>query len=275
MNSVASSGFGKIRIHPLSIILAQLLLAGAVNAQISKTVTDGHVPPGVAPGNPTASYPVSGIDNINLFNGNVNLSIPLAVIGGRGNAGYAMTLRVESYKWRVRENLQVQMWDPGNEFPPEYYWETYWRAPEFNFHHSAGYTPGKLVGVWAVDTPPPTGFSCQNTIYTSQVLTRLQFYAPDGSMVELYDKKNQGNAASYNFCTWSGGYNRGRVFVTADGESMTFISDSDISDNPNNGTHHEFAPTGYLLFRDGTRYRIVSGAVTWIRDRNGNQARLE
>lgn len=86
MNSVASSGFGKIRIHPLSIILAQLLLAGAVNAQISKTVTDGHVPPGVAPGNPTASYPVSGIDNINFFNGNVNLAIPLAVIGGRGNA---------------------------------------------------------------------------------------------------------------------------------------------------------------------------------------------
>jgi hypothetical protein len=31
------------------------------------------------------------------------------------------------------------------------------------------------------------------------------------------------------------------------------------------------AASGYLMFRDGTRYRIDSGMVTWIRDRNGNR----
>jgi YD repeat-containing protein len=63
---------------------------------------------------------------------------------------------------------------------------------------------------------------------------------------------------------------RGKVFVTGDGTSATFISDSDIYDSAwvNSET---FYPSGYLLLRDGTRYRIDTGSVSWIRDRNGNK----
>jgi hypothetical protein len=52
---------------------------------------------------------------------------------------------------------------------------------------------------------------------------------------------------------------------------MTFISDSNISDNLNANLTYEFLPSGYLLMKDGSRYRIDSGRVSWIRDRNGNK----
>jgi YD repeat-containing protein len=60
------------------------------------------------------------------------------------------------------------------------------------------------------------------------------------------------------------------VFVTSDGTSATFVSDADVTDyiydNPANTRQ-----SGYLMLRDGTRYRIDGGKVTWMRDRNGNK----
>jgi len=38
-----------------------------------------------------------------------------------------------------------------------------------------------------------------------------------------------------------------------------------------NATPEAYSISGYLLLRDGTRYRIDGGLVTWIRDRNGNK----
>jgi len=52
---------------------------------------------------------------------------------------------------------------------------------------------------------------------------------------------------------------------------MTFVSDSTVYDfNPGTGAGF-FVVSGYLQFRGGTTYRIDSGLVTWIRDRNGNE----
>jgi len=65
---------------------------------------------------------------------------------------------------------------------------------------------------------------------------------------------------------------RGKVFVTADGTAAMFISDTDIYDNPFAGDGPQiFYPSGYLMLRDGTRYRIDGGQVSWVVDRNGNK----
>jgi YD repeat-containing protein len=63
---------------------------------------------------------------------------------------------------------------------------------------------------------------------------------------------------------------RGNVFVTADGTSATFVSDNNIYDDPFTDGASPLL-SGYLLLRDGTRYRFDNNKLSWIRDRNGNK----
>ncbi|MFL6286024.1 MAG: RHS repeat domain-containing protein [Pyrinomonadaceae bacterium] len=103
-------------------------------------------------------------------------------------------------------------------------------------------------------------------------LTRLSFTTSDGTEYELRDIRTGGTAHNARG-TSNPVYSRGRVFITADGNSATFISDSDVTEqflfDPDNIRPDR--PSGYLMFADGTRYRIDSGNVSWVRDRNGNQ----
>src|SRR5437588_12471304 len=60
-----------------------------MRAQTNPTseVTQGFTPAAIAPGSPAGSYALSGFDTVNLFNGKVNVRLPLLDIGGRGEAG--------------------------------------------------------------------------------------------------------------------------------------------------------------------------------------------
>ena len=49
-----------------------------------------------------------------------------------------------------------------------------------------------------------------------------------------------------------------------------FTSDTDIVDSAT-GPNNDVFVSGYLVMRDGTRYRIDNSLVTWMRDRNGNK----
>ncbi|HXQ38626.1 MAG TPA: RHS repeat domain-containing protein, partial [Anaerolineales bacterium] len=60
---------------------------------------------------------------------------------------------------------------------------------------------------------------------------------------------------------------RGNTFVSADGTSVTFISETPIDEQ----FTYSRSLFGYLMLRDGTRYRIDNGLVSWMRDRNGNK----
>jgi hypothetical protein len=110
------------------------------------------------------------------------------------------------------------------------------------------------------------------------MLTRLTFTAADGTEFELRDQLTDGKPAyllDVLPCSNTGN-SRGQVFVTADGTSATFISDTPIFDykfsaRSPTSNNHRFSPSGYLLFKDGTRYRISGGLVTEIQDRNGNR----
>jgi hypothetical protein len=103
-----------------------------------------------------------------------------------------------------------------------------------------------------------------------KTITRLTFTVPGGTEFELRDQLLSGQPATVAYCA-PGPPSRGTVFVTADGTSATFVSDTTIYDEPMPGWEPVIYPSGYLMLKDGTRYRIDDGVVSWIRDRNGNK----
>jgi RHS repeat-associated protein len=241
-----------------------IFLASNVNAQSS--ATDGRTPPGLAPGAPAGSYGLSGFENVNLFNGNLNLSLPLLQIGGRGGARSGMNLTLDSTHWTVErtegssEDPEVyNLYNPGTHPPiiggggsgtPA----SFDVSPELWEGLRVGYGPGVLQG----------RFARWGRTGSSPTLTRLTFTAPDGTEYELRDVLTNGKPLTGN------PRNRGTVFVSAGGSSITFVSNQAITDVYSG--HGLTAPlSGYLMMADGTRYQISEGLVTSIRDRNGNQ----
>jgi RHS repeat-associated protein len=248
--------------------LLVLLLTSSINAQTS--VTDGHTPLGMAVGAPVGSYGLSDLDQVDLFSGNLNFAIPLMSIGGRGTAGFTMTLRPNGnrFHWRVIHTVQQTCGQHGctitghTYFPSINWWATIASQP--------GYTPGVLIGRKSGESPTqPVGCPDGTSIWGS-TLTRITFSTEDGTEYELRDQLLAGQPQPLPGGTCGGQAGlRGKVWQTADGTALTFISDDNIYDHSSNP--QTFYPSGYLLFRDGTRYRIDNGAVSWIRDRNGNQ----
>jgi RHS repeat-associated protein len=250
----------------VGITLLFLLIVTSAQAQTSNT--DGSTPLGLAPGAPAGSQVLSDFENVNPFNGNLNFQLPLLPVGGRGTAAYKLALAIER-KWRIERVAGTQ--GLYSYFPSLDWWGGI----------RPGYSPGTLqgrrVGEGVVECPRPQG---QTTPLYALSLTRLTFTAPDGTEFELRDKLTNGQPKSgwfhTNPCpTTDDGTSRGREFITVDGTSATFISDEDIYDAiliiNGGGGENVFYPSGYLMLRDGTRYRIESGVVKWMRDRNGNR----
>ena len=228
------------RVRRFAGLIALLLLL--VQVARSQSSTDGLTPPPLTPGAPAGSYPLSGMENINLFNGNLNFHLPLLKVGGRGDVQTTVTLKIDQ-RWRIEE------------LPPGLFYATYnwWTA------RSVGYGPGLMDFREMIEGDP----SCEtNPFGPYKILLRLTFTAPDGTEYELRDKLSNGEP--FNEFTCSVHQSRGREFVTADGTSATFIADEEI------GQSHGF-DKGWLILRDGTRYRIVdAGLVDFMLDRNGN-----
>src|SRR5688572_2939475 len=248
-----------------SVFLLSAILAGyATNAGAQNTsLTDGQTPPGMQPGAPAGSYLLSGLDNVNLFNGNLNFRLPLLQVGGRGEAQHMINLIIERH-WRI-ERFQNCLSCTAFDYPVDVSWST------LRGGYGPGFMEGRVSEEWiSCPTPPLTQDVWRN-------YTRLTFTTPDGTEHELTDKLTGGALLINNQnCTGlprnQADSHRGKVFKTRDGSSMTFISDSAIYDADfyNIGVNNLY-PTGNLFLRDGTRYRIEGGLVKWIRDRNGNQ----
>ena len=236
--------------------MSALLLFPFANAVAQQQATDGATPLGLSPGAPAGSYPLSDFENVNLFNGTLNVALPLVKVGGRGEAGYTLTLRID-HKWLV----QKEPYDgqpPTNIYTPQPSWWT-----------DMGWAPVYSIGRMEMRQGGSRDFVLGSGgcgYIHRQTLTRLTFTAPDGTEYELRDQATNGQPVNAT-CT---AYNRGAIFVTSDGSAATFISDSNIFDyqydNPGNA-----APSGYMMLRNGTRYRVDGGKVTWMRDRNGNK----
>jgi YD repeat-containing protein len=240
-------------------ILALLLFALSQNVK-AQLLGAGTTFPGIEGGSPAGSYALSGFDTVNLYNGNLNFHLPLLQIAGRGEARHTIMLSMEQ-RWTMEKHLYLESIPPHAVYAPN---------PNNWASFRPGYGPGVLIGR-KVDyqpegCPPPGG-----TIYPpAYSLTRLTFIAPDGTEYQLRDQIYDGKPIEHTSCLSHPMTSRGKVFRTADGTAMTFISDSEITD-ANYGEMVRLDPTGYLLMRDGTRYRVEEGEVKWIRDRNGNR----
>jgi RHS repeat-associated protein len=244
------------------VLIALMLFVfslGTANGQ-SLYPTDGSTPMGLKPGSPAGSYSLSGFDNINLYNGNLNFRLPLLSIGGRGSAGHTIMLPIEQH-WQV-ETVKVQMDD---------YWQTfYYPSNDWWEVKGPGYGPGVMHARYGVFGTRYCSMDGMTRAFRTRTL--LTFTAADGTEYELRDRLTGGGAAVLTPCA-SYGRNRGKVFVTADGSSATFVSDADIID-PHLSDGSSWTDTevsGYLILADGSRSRISFGRVEWMRDRNGNK----
>ncbi|HEX8189454.1 MAG TPA: RHS repeat domain-containing protein, partial [Pyrinomonadaceae bacterium] len=236
--------------HALALVL--LLAACAAARAQTTSATDGSTPEGMKPGAPAGSYRLSGFDNVNFFNGNLNFRLPLLGVGGRGSASSSVSLTIER-KWGVARTLS----NPATYFPETGGWSGL----------EVGYGPGVLVGRLA----GATSLTCGGQVEVNSLL-RLTFISSDGTEYELRDTAAYGDPGTTQYlnCQVSDTTQRGTEFVTADGTSATFISDTALQDGYN-GAPEQIYPWGYLMLRDGTRYRIEGGLVRWQRDRNGNK----
>src|SRR5689334_10174790 len=239
-----------------SLILASLLLLSALSVCAQQQATDGATPLGLSPGAPAGSYSLSDFEDVNLFNGTLNVSLPLSKIAGRGEAGYSLMLRVD-HKWLVEKEASDNQ-PPINIYTPQPSWWT-------DLGWAPNYSMGRLEMRQGGSRDYVLGSGGCGYIHR-QTLTRLTFTAPNGTEYELRDQTSNGQPVNAT-CT---AYNRGAVFVTADGSAATFVSDTNISDyqydNP-----ADIPPSGYVMLRDGMRFRVDNGNVTWMRDRNGNK----
>ena len=228
---------------------------GGANAQ---NPIHGATSASQAPGAPAGSYALSGFENVNLYNGHLNFHLPLLSVNGRGESGYTITLPIES-RWVSEGTYGVCC------FTPNFNW---WTGIKPGY--SPGVLQGRQIGV-------PCNWELPGT--TTSTATRLTFTAVDGTEYELLDTQFGGDQALSNCITAhppNPGASRGTTFVTVDGTSATFISDTQIFDNPLAGEGALLIyPSGNLFFANGTRYRIINGTVREIRDRNGNLTTFE
>ena len=241
--TLVTSQSPRLVISLLGAVLLMICLVIDIKAQGS---TDGATPLGLTPGSPSGSYPLSDFDVVNLYNGSLNFRLPIYQIAGRGGAAYAITLQVQK-KWTVRREFE-----PGVGY--FYYADGTWWSEN-------GY--GWILDAGRVDIR--TGYREQPTGFPVEGLTRVTFTAPDGTEYEFRDQLTNGQPKTLV----SGGFNRGTVFVTADGTTATFISDWDIHETAY-GLEPSF-PDGYVKLKDGTYFRVDDGTITWMRDRNGNK----
>src|ERR1051325_10675749 len=91
------------------LFAAVLLLVSAhgASAQTTTNTTDKMTPSGIAAGAPAGSYQLSGMESINLFNGNLDFRLPLVSLGGRGSAQSPIILALNTKRWSVRAQHTV------------------------------------------------------------------------------------------------------------------------------------------------------------------------
>jgi RHS repeat-associated protein len=266
------------------------ILTGVASAQLSSV--NGTTPPGNAVGGSAGTYSLNDLENVNLYNGNLSFKLPLLALSGRGEADVNIALAINTKRWRIeRERIgirpefgppiclaqKITIYDSNYEIigegvvyidctvgeSPGYFDILEYPVPESEDENldisrlglvrsitRSVYNPGII-------TAQGIGKDIRNTSF----LTRLTFIASDGSSHELRDQLTSGRVQN------GAGFNRGKVFVAADGSGLSFISDTDIIDKR---WQDIVAPTGYLFTKSGTRYRVVNGFIIRIRDRNGN-----
>src|SRR5215471_21786860 len=175
------------------LLVAVLFVPIAAFGQTTTTNTaDGTSPLGTAPGSPAGSYALSGFDNVNLYNGNLNFRLPLLHVGGRGTTRAGVMLALNSKHWQIQHvhNPTAPIPQQDTWVPMSKWWVT---TPP-------GYGPGVLYARTS-GTPGGSDPSCPTAQLLSAALTRLTFVAPDGTEYDMVDTLTGGQDQSVTNCT--------------------------------------------------------------------------
>ena len=252
------------------LILSLLIIKANGQSSYDTSSTSHTTPAGIAPGSAAGSYGLSDFESVNPYSGKINFNLPLLSIGGRGRAGYTMSLQVQQ-NWEIEHHVE----DPNLPCPsggPQcfHYQVTHTYTPVdhlwSNFDNQ-GYSPGVMTGRQYGD--PRGGGACSSNFSFYRTLTHLTFIKPDGSEIEFRDTLNGGKPMPPANCS---PVSRGTEFVSVDGSFATFVSNTQINDvvYVKNQSSGGMQPSGTLKWSDGTVYQIVSGKVTKITDKDGN-----
>ena len=192
----------------LSLAVLIILTVQDVSGQTTNPYT-GFTPSGLEPG---GGFSLSGFDNINPATGSMNVALPLLQIGGRGQAGYTMTLRIDRH-WTVPQSYINPKDPPTYDVEAKMWYESDAR------YKPVGLSPGMMALRWGAYK---TGGTC-NSIVWGFTLSRYTFVHPDGSETEFVDALTNGQARQWSGCL--GTHTRGKVWYSTDGSGMTFIAD--------------------------------------------------
>ncbi|MBI4850185.1 MAG: RHS repeat protein, partial [Acidobacteria bacterium] len=256
--------FKKLQKLLASLLIVIILFPSVCFAQASQSgggsATSQSTPGALATGaHPLGSYGGSSFDQVNLFNGNLSMSFPLAALGGRAGSGAGISLSYNSKIWRVQERRITNQLAEGLYYVPEYdHWdkERPILAPGWSFH------VGRMMG-------RRSSYREGQTTYT---LTTLTFSSPDGTEYNFRDDITDGQPLTASVI--GDNQSRGKRFHTADGTAAIFVSDVEIKDKLQaNGPYQPFAVDGVVVLRNGTRFVLSRGKVKEQHDSNGNIVR--
>lgn len=264
----------------LALMVSLTLLCGHSFAQqtnkASSVVSQPQTPAGFVKGTPAlGSYGGSNFDQVNLFNGNVSITLPLASLVGRDGMRAAAVLSYNSKIWHIQKLQTNNNKAEGFFYDPvvdEYDPDMAQIAPGWTLH------TGKLRVRYAAEGASASGDTgCtppnSNPPRPIRTLTTITFTAPDGTEHDFIDVKTDGKPQQYPNPTPEPGktpcdlISRGTTFRAVDGSAATFVSDTEIFDN-------QFIKSGVVdgtvYLKDGSQFIVVGGCVIQEINPNGN-----
>jgi RHS repeat-associated protein len=220
-----------------------------------------HIENSIVNATSVGTYSISDIEHIDIATSLLGVSVPLMRVGGRGTAGYTMMLPIR-WPWHVEHRY----------FPTQGTWQDHY-FPVSNWFQEppfAAYSPGYMRVLRASDF---NGMCGNPGGIQGKVLSKMIFVGADGSTIELIDQRTKATPAYFDGCLATpDAMLRGNVWISNNGSGVTFVSDSNYVETPGLADDQDrFPGGGFLLFPDGTRYRIDGGRVSYIQDRNGNR----
>jgi RHS repeat-associated protein len=247
-------------------VLAALWPGSAIGQSYIQTSVDGTTPPVLAGGAPAGSYALSNFESVNLFSGNLNFALPLVEIGGRGEARYTATLRIEK-RWNIEKEVLTHV----GAGPGEYYIDVHAADPVNTVDNflGAAYLMGRRG---ATPVPCVNGNGAQTA---SLVLTRYSLVSADGTETEFRDRMNDGRPLSNANLTAPCGNSlgRGTEFKTSDASGSTLMLGTALTDITSSTefdpSQESFGENGYGVLKSGVRY-VFGPLLNQIVDRNGN-----
>lgn len=266
----------------ITILLTTLGLASNARAQggdatVTSSASDERTPTALEAGtHPLGSFGGSDFDSVNLFNGNLAMTIPLVSLGGRNGAGVGLSLSYNAKTWRVERQ---DVFTKPSETPTGSTFNATRKSIDGSepvLRPGWKFNEGRAFFRYSGYAPVP---HCNNTTkFYSAVMTRLTFTSPDGTEYELIDEWTNGAPQPLDGggCDPKTGRSRGRVWRTVDGTAATFVSDTVIFDFPLGpfvDPVNDIGPvpaTGWMYLRDGSRMRLDNGFVVSRQDSNGN-----